>query len=78
MRIFVNLRLLIGRMIALILPLAALATSLASSPPSWSQTTTPPPCSWPTEVTGRGLSNVGSRRERIAAASIRSDIGVDD
>jgi hypothetical protein len=58
MRIFVNLRLLIGRMISLILPLVVLATSLASSPPSWSQTTTPPPCSWPMEVTGQGLSNV--------------------
>src|ERR1700730_3714557 len=58
MRIFVNLRLLIGRVISLILPLMALATSLVSSPPSWSQTTTPSPCSWPMEVTGRGLSNV--------------------
>jgi len=40
--------------------LAAIATPLGWSPPSWSQTTTSPPlpCSWPLESTGRGLSNV--------------------
>ena len=60
MRIFDNPRLLIGRVICLILPLAVLAASLAWSPVSWSQTTastSQPLCSWTTEVTGRGLSN---------------------
>ena len=60
MRIFSHLRLLIGHSISLFVPLAALATLLAWSQPSWSQTTTSPPCGWPLEVTGRGLSNISS------------------
>jgi hypothetical protein len=61
MKIFGDLRLLLGRMISLILPSASLAISLGSSPPSWSETmtSTPPSCSWPLEVSGHGLTNIG-------------------
>lgn len=58
MKTFSNIHLQIGRIISLAVPFGALTISLGMPALSVAQTS-PLPCSWPLESTGKGITNVG-------------------